>query len=50
MRGLLYLIVFLFATGCSFATPEPKAFSEAERLMHSDPEAALSKLNGVDVS
>lgn len=50
MRGLLYLIIFLFATGCSVASSQPKAFDEAERLMHSDPAAALSKLNGLDVS
>lgn len=50
MRGLIYLIVLLFATGCCFSKPHLRAFDEAESLMQSDPAAALSKLNALDVS
>ncbi|MDE6512636.1 MAG: hypothetical protein K2L05_00430 [Muribaculaceae bacterium] len=50
MRGLIYLIVILFATGCSFSKQHPRAFDEAESLMHSDPAAALSTLTALDVS
>lgn len=50
MRGLLYLIVFLFATGCSFSNPHPLALDQAERQMQTDPGAALSTLNSLDVS
>lgn len=50
MRGLIYLIVLLFATGCCFSKQHPRAFDEAESLMQSDPAAALSKLNSLDVS
>lgn len=50
MRSLLYIIILLVITGCSVASLEPKALDEAQRLMQSDPSAALSKLNEVDVS
>lgn len=50
MRGLIYIFVLIVATGCSFSGVRPKALDEAERLMQSDPEGALSRLNGVDVS
>ena len=50
MRNLLYIVILLVATGCSFSSPRHEVLDEAERLMQSDPTAALSKLNGLDVS
>ncbi|MDE6119653.1 MAG: hypothetical protein K2F82_07290, partial [Muribaculaceae bacterium] len=50
MRGLLYMVIFLVVTGCSYSGSQPVALDEAQRLLHSDPTAALSRLNGVDVS
>lgn len=50
MRTLLYIVVLLIITGCSISSTQPKVLDEAQRLMQSDPSAALSKLNGIDVS
>lgn len=50
MRSLFYIVVLLVITGCSFSATQPKVLDDARRLMHSDPSAALSKLNGVDIS
>lgn len=51
MRGLLYIVFLLIITGCSFSNSESaKTLDEAQRLMASDPAAALSALNGLDVS
>lgn len=50
MRTLLYVILLLVATGCGLSSRHPKVLTEAQQLMLSDPSAALSKLNGVDVS
>lgn len=50
MRGLLYIVVLLVVTGCCYSSTQSRALDEAQSLMHSDPTAALSKLNGVDVS
>ena len=50
MRGLLYIVILLILAGCSFSSSQPRAINEAQRLMDSDPTAALSKLNSVDVS
>lgn len=50
MRGLFYIVLLLVVTGCGFTSSQPVELDEAERLMQSDPSAALSKLNGVDVS
>lgn len=50
MRGLLYIVILFVITGCSYSSSQPMALDEAQRLMHSDPTAALSRLNGVDVS
>lgn len=50
MRSLLYIIILLVIAGCSVSGLEPKALDEAQRLMQTDPSAALSKLNEVDVS
>lgn len=50
MRDLLYIILMLLATACSFSDSQPKALDDARSLMQTDPAAALSKLNGIDVS
>lgn len=51
MRNLLYLVLLLTVTACGCSGARRVAvLDEAQRLMQSDPEAALSKLNGVDVS
>ena len=50
MRCLLYLVILLILAGCSYSSSQPRAINEAQRLMNSDPTAALSKLNSVDVS
>lgn len=50
MRGLLFIIATLVITGCSYSASQPKLLEEAQSLMLTDPTAALSKLNGVDVS
>ena len=50
MRSLFYIVILLAATGCCFSSTQPRVLDEAQRLMLSDPTAALEKLNGVDVS
>lgn len=50
MRGLIYVVFLLFLTGCAASGSAPEELDEAGRLMRSDPGAALSKLNGLDVS
>ncbi|MDE7125757.1 MAG: hypothetical protein K2O12_04685 [Muribaculaceae bacterium] len=50
MRSLFYIVILLIATGCGFSRTQPKDLEEAQRLMQSDPAAALSKLNGLDIS
>ena len=50
MRGLIYVIILLVLVGCSYSSSQPRALDEAQRLMVSDPTAALSKLNSLDVS
>lgn len=50
MRGLLYIIVLFVVTACSYSANQSHLLDEAQRLMQSDPSAALSKLNGLDVS
>lgn len=50
MRNLLYVIILLAVAGCSYSGSQPKVLDEAQSLMLSDPSAALSRLNGVDVS
>lgn len=50
MRGLLYIIVLFIITGCTYSNMQPKALDEAQSLMQTDPEAAMKKLNGLDVS
>lgn len=50
MRNILYIFVLILIAGCSFSNKHIKAIDDAQRLMGSDPHAALTKLNAVDVS
>lgn len=50
MRSLFYIFITLVITCCGYSSPQLKVLDEAQRLMQSDPSAALSKLNDVDVS
>lgn len=50
MRSLFYIFITLVITCCSYSSPQLRILDEAQRLMQSDPSAALSKLNDVDVS
>ncbi len=50
MRWLLYIVVVLMVAGCGFSKSQPVVLDEAQRLMQTDPSAALSTLNSVDVS
>lgn len=51
MRRLLYLIVVLLATACSYSgVHSGRGFDEAEALIQTDPAAALEKLNAYDLS
>ena len=50
MRWFMHIMVALIVTGCSFAGSRSMELDEAERLMLTDPTAALSKLNQIDVS
>lgn len=50
MRALPYIIVLFIITGCTYSNMQPKALDEAQSLMQTDPEAAMKKLNGLDVS
>lgn len=50
MRGLLYVVILLILAGCSYSSSQPRVLDEAKDLMASDPSAALSKLNNIDVS
>ena len=50
MRKLIYIVIVMVVTGCSLSGNHSGALDEAQRLMSSDPETALSKLNAIDVS
>lgn len=50
MRRLLYIVMIIVATGCSLSGTVTRELDEARSLLHSDPAAALSKLNDMDVS
>lgn len=50
MRSLLYIVILLTVTACSYSSPHPKVLDEAESMMQSNPSLALNKLNSVDVS
>lgn len=50
MRSLLYIFIVTVLAGCSYSGYQPKELDDAQRLMASDPEMALSRLSGVDIS
>ncbi len=50
MRSLIYIVLLLIITGCSYSSSQHRVLDDAQSLMHNDPSAALSKLNEVDVS
>ncbi|MBD5355140.1 MAG: hypothetical protein HDR85_09600 [Bacteroides sp.] len=51
MRTLLYIIVLLVVTGCSYSASQlDRGLDEAEALMQSDPSAAMAKLNAYDLA
>ena len=50
MRSLLYIIILCFITGCSYSASQSHTLDEAQRLMDSDPTAAWTKLNSLDIS
>lgn len=50
MRSLLYIVILFVITGCSYSSSHLRELDSAQRLMESDPGAALSTLNGIDVS
>ncbi len=50
MRRLIYIVILLVITGCTYSSTQPGALDEAQRLLQSDPQAAMSSLNKIDVS
>lgn len=50
MRGLIYIVCLLIITGCTLSSPRARELDEAQLLLQSDPGAAMSKLNQVDVA
>ena len=50
MRSLLYIVFIFVITGCSYGGSKTSRLDEARRLMQSDPAAALSTLNDIDIS
>ncbi|MDE6715596.1 MAG: hypothetical protein K2J74_03845 [Muribaculaceae bacterium] len=50
MRSLLYIVILLVVSGCSYSSQCCKALDEAAALIQSDPSAAMDKLNNCDVS
>lgn len=50
MKGLLYIVILLAAAGCFRPGHADRGLDEAGALMHSDPAAALERLNGYDVA
>lgn len=51
MRLLLYIIALLIITGCSCSdTTVSRRLDEVDRLMLTDPRAAMERLNGFDVA
>lgn len=50
MRCLLYIVIVLIISGCSYSSSKQPELVDAQRLINSDPEAALTKLNSIDVS
>lgn len=51
MRSLLYIVILLIVSSCSYSSSLcNKALDEAAILIQSDPDAAMDKLNSCDVS
>lgn len=50
MRTLLYMAILLVITGCSCSSPRLRELDEAQRMITEDPQAALDRLNVIDVS
>lgn len=51
MRSLLYIVILLVITGCSVSGGRyARGLDEAEALMHTDPSAAMDRLNEMDVT
>ncbi len=50
MRILLYVILAVFISGCACSGTPSDSLDEACRVMESDPEKALERLNALDVS
>lgn len=50
MRNLLYIVILMVVTGCGISSSRTKVLDEAQSLMCTNPEAALERLNGLDVS
>lgn len=50
MRSLLYIVILLIVAGCSYSSSQPRVLAKAQRLIDSDPSAALTELNNIDVS
>lgn len=50
MRNLIYIIIVMIVAGCGYSGSVHTALDEAQRLMSSDPESALTRLNSLDVS
>lgn len=50
MRSLLYFVVALVITGCSYSGNGSKALDEAQTLIQNDPQKALSRLNAMDIT
>lgn len=50
MRSLFYIVMLLAITACSYSGKHTRTLDEAQHLMLSDPSAALSKLNNLDIS
>lgn len=52
MRFLLYVIVLMVAASCGYSAQDvpERGLDEAERMLQSDPGAAMERLNGFDVA
>lgn len=50
MRSLLYVVLVMAAVCCGCSRSMPESLERAERLMLTDPSAAMDVLNGVDVA
>lgn len=51
MRALLYIVTLLVIAGCSYQAPSvSRELDKAATLIHTDPAAAMERLNGYDIS